>query len=214
MSHRGGRGEDFYRRPSRTHNVRVDREPREATERRGHRSSVGDWVDRAHRCHHRGESDQLLDRGERGDAGPPSLALSMFGTPACQGPSVWAPDTQVSHILVRVLRYAAFELGLSQDDEGFVPVAELVQLQELRLLGTFAGDILRVVATSIGARGPRFEVRDGAGGLVVRTKPRRSSKVSKYRRRKGLQEPRPHRRKVQQETDLWAPADWPGDSGG
>jgi len=75
---------------------------------------------------------------------------------------------RVSHVLGRTLRYHAEHLGLHPDRDGFVVVAELLHMPELENLTVT--DIQRVVATSVGSRGMRFEIRDHGGdiGMEIR----------------------------------------------
>lgn len=77
-------------------------------------------------------------------------------------------DERVSHVLARILRYHAQSIGLEPDEDGWVQVSQMLQLQELAILGADEDDVSRVTAASIGTRGPRFETRSSATGLDIR----------------------------------------------
>jgi hypothetical protein len=67
-------------------------------------------------------------------------------------------DDRISRAIVRILRYHAASSGLAEDPNGFILVADMLQLPEFK--GVDQDVFLRVVHTSIGTMGCRFELRE------------------------------------------------------
>mmetsp|Transcript_9004 Transcript_9004/g.16264 ORF Transcript_9004/g.16264 Transcript_9004/m.16264 type:complete len:312 (+) Transcript_9004:71-1006(+) len=73
-----------------------------------------------------------------------------------RAPFLSQEQQELSRFLARLLRYRATEMGLAVNADGFVPVAALVDLPELRSFS--AEDILLVAQVSEGSKGRRFEI--------------------------------------------------------
>eukprot|EP00927_Polykrikos_kofoidii_P028474 TRINITY_DN24858_c0_g1_i1.p1 TRINITY_DN24858_c0_g1~~TRINITY_DN24858_c0_g1_i1.p1 ORF type:complete len:526 (-),score=93.24 TRINITY_DN24858_c0_g1_i1:139-1635(-) len=69
-------------------------------------------------------------------------------------------DERISHMLAKILRYHVAGCGLQEDADGYVLVADLLQLPEFE--GVTEDVIRRVSSSSVGMRGQRFDLRSEA----------------------------------------------------